>query len=117
MLRSGYLRQQAETCLRLSQRCSNKATATELRLMAAEFFSKAVEVENDWLAASQPAVSEDSAQRRLNWLAEEWKSKETRNGLARFAGRFSGIAGRAGPIAYRFPNCFNWLKGSSPEPS
>ena len=63
MLRSGYLRQQAETCLRLSQRCSNKATATELRLMAAEFFSKAVEVENDWLAASQPAVSEDSAQR------------------------------------------------------
>jgi hypothetical protein len=34
MLRSGYLRQQAETCLRLSQRCSNKATAAELRVMA-----------------------------------------------------------------------------------
>jgi hypothetical protein len=51
MLRSGYLRQQAETCLRLSQRCSNKATAAELRVMAAEFFSKAVEVENEWLAA------------------------------------------------------------------
>jgi hypothetical protein len=27
--------------------------------MAAEFFSKAVEVENDWLAASQPTRSAD----------------------------------------------------------
>jgi hypothetical protein len=34
MLHSGYLRQQAETCLKLSQRCSNKATAAELRVMA-----------------------------------------------------------------------------------
>jgi hypothetical protein len=37
MVRSGYLREQAETCLRLSQRCSNRATAAELRMMAAEF--------------------------------------------------------------------------------
>ena len=63
MLRSGYLRQQAETCLRLSQKCSNRATAEELRLMAAEFFSKAVEVENDWLAASQRAASDDGMTR------------------------------------------------------
>jgi hypothetical protein len=59
MLRSGYLRQQAETCLRLSQRCSNKATAAELRVMAAEFFSRAIEIENDWLAATQRAGSDD----------------------------------------------------------
>jgi hypothetical protein len=59
MLRSGYLRQQAETCLRLSQRCLNRATAAELRVMAAEFFSKAVEAENDWLATSQPVRSAD----------------------------------------------------------
>jgi hypothetical protein len=63
MLRSGYLRQQAETCLRLSQRCSNKATAAELRVMAAEFFSKAVEVENNWLAASERAGPDDGVQR------------------------------------------------------
>jgi hypothetical protein len=63
MLRSGYLRQQAETCLRLSLRCSNKATAAELRVMAAEFFSKAAEVENDWLAASQHAGSDAGGQR------------------------------------------------------
>ena len=63
MLRSDYLRRQAETCLRLSQRCSNKATAAELRVMAAEFFSKAVEAENEWLAASQPAACEDGTQR------------------------------------------------------
>jgi hypothetical protein len=64
MLRSGYLRQQAETCLRLSQRCSNKATAAELRMMAAEFFSKAVEAENEWLVASQDASSDDGRQGR-----------------------------------------------------
>jgi hypothetical protein len=63
MLRSGYLRQQAETCLQLSQRCSNSATAAELRVMAAEFFSNAVEVENDWLGASQPKGSDDGGQR------------------------------------------------------
>jgi hypothetical protein len=63
MLRSDYLRQQAETCLRLSQRCSNRATAAELRVMAAEFFSKAVEVENDWLAPSGHAGSDDGGQR------------------------------------------------------
>jgi hypothetical protein len=61
MLRSGYLRQQAETCLRLSQRCPNKATAAELRVMAAEFFSKAVEVENEWLAALQRAQAPTTA--------------------------------------------------------
>jgi hypothetical protein len=63
MLRSGYLRQQAETCLRLSQRCSNKATAAELRVMAAEFFSKAVEVENDWMAASRREGPDDARRR------------------------------------------------------
>jgi hypothetical protein len=61
-LRSGYLRQQAETCLRLSQRCSNKTTAAELRLMAAQFFSKALEVESDWLTASQQAGSDERGQ-------------------------------------------------------
>jgi hypothetical protein len=64
MLRSDYLRRQAETCLRLSQKCSSSATAEELRLMAAEFFSKAVEVENEWLAASRGASSEESMERR-----------------------------------------------------
>ena len=59
-MRSGYLRQQAETCLRLSQKCSNRATAEELRVMAAEFFSKAIEVENDWLAPSEHAGSAES---------------------------------------------------------
>jgi hypothetical protein len=63
MLRSGYLRQQAQTCLRLSQRCANRATAAELRVMAAEFFTKAVEVENDWLTSSQRAGSDDCGQR------------------------------------------------------
>jgi hypothetical protein len=63
MLRSGYLRQQAETCLRLSQRCSNKTTAAELRLLAAQFFSKAVEVENDSLPASEQAGSDERGQR------------------------------------------------------
>ena len=61
MFRSGYLRQQAETCLRLSQRCSNRAMAAELRVMAGEFFRKAVEVENEWLFASEPAACEDDA--------------------------------------------------------
>jgi hypothetical protein len=64
MLRSGYLRQQAETCLRLSQRCSSSATAAELRVMAAEFFSKAVEVENDWLAASKRAGTDNGCKHR-----------------------------------------------------
>jgi hypothetical protein len=63
MLRSGYLRQQAETCLRLSQKCLSGATAEELRLMAAEFFSKAVEAENEWLAASERAASDEGGQR------------------------------------------------------
>ena len=61
MLRPGYLRQQAETCLKLSQKCSNSATAEELRLIAAEFFSKAVEVENDWLTATQRAQAPTTA--------------------------------------------------------
>jgi hypothetical protein len=64
MLRSGYLRQQAETCLRLSQKCSNRAPAAELRVMAAEFFSRAVEAENEWLAASQGAGSDEDGRRR-----------------------------------------------------
>jgi hypothetical protein len=62
-LRASYLRQQAETCLRLSQACSDKATAVELSMMAAEFFSKAIEVENDWLAASLQASPCEGAKR------------------------------------------------------
>jgi hypothetical protein len=63
MSRYGYLRQQAETCLRILQRCSDRATAAELRVLAAEFFRKAVEAENERLAAPQPAASEDVARR------------------------------------------------------
>jgi hypothetical protein len=64
MLRSDYLRRQAETCVRLSQNCSSSATAEELRLMASEFFSKAVEAESDGLAATQRAGSDEGRQRR-----------------------------------------------------
>jgi len=45
MLRSRFLRRQAETCMRLSEDCAEPATAEELRLMAAEFFRQAVEIE------------------------------------------------------------------------
>ncbi len=54
MSRIGFLRRQAETCLRLAETCSDKTTAEYLRLMAAEFFKRAVEAENDWLHASGP---------------------------------------------------------------
>jgi len=47
----------------MSQKCSSSATAEELRLMAAEFFSKAVEVENEWLAGWQRAASDEGGQR------------------------------------------------------
>jgi hypothetical protein len=36
--------------------------AAELRLMAAQFFSKALEVESDWLTASQQAGSDERGQ-------------------------------------------------------
>jgi hypothetical protein len=63
MLRSGFLRRQAATCLKLSQQCSNSAAAEELRVMAAEFFSKAIEAENDWLVASQQTTPDNGTQR------------------------------------------------------
>jgi len=47
-------------CSEKGDHMGNSATAEELRLMAAEFFSKAVEVENDWLAASEDAGSYDA---------------------------------------------------------
>jgi len=59
MLRPAYLRQQAEICLRLSEGCTNRATADELRLMAAEFYSQAIAVENGWRDALQLPLSED----------------------------------------------------------
>jgi hypothetical protein len=43
MVRAKFLRRQAETCLRLSEQCSDSATAEHLRLMAAEFFRRLTE--------------------------------------------------------------------------
>ena len=40
MSRIGFLRRQAETCLRLAETCSDKTTAEYLRLMGAEFFKR-----------------------------------------------------------------------------
>ena len=39
MSRIGFLRRQAETCLRFAETCSDKTTAEYLRLMGAEFSS------------------------------------------------------------------------------
>ena len=47
MVRAKFLRRQAETCLRLSQQCSDSATAEHLRLMAAELFRRLTEHHND----------------------------------------------------------------------
>jgi hypothetical protein len=62
MSRLRFFRQQAETCFRLAEQCSDESTADQLRLMGAEFFRKATELENDWLAAP-PA---DPARARLH---------------------------------------------------
>ena len=43
---SEYLRQQATNCLRLARECFDLATATRLRLMAADFQAKATEFED-----------------------------------------------------------------------
>jgi hypothetical protein len=63
MLRSGFLRRQTETCLKLSQQCPNGTTAQEMRLMAAEFFRRAIEAENDWLAASRQTTRDHGTKR------------------------------------------------------
>jgi hypothetical protein len=63
MLRSGFLRRQAETCLKLSQQSPNGTTAQEMRLMAAEFFRRAIEAENDWLAASRQTTRDHGTKR------------------------------------------------------
>ena len=47
MLRSGFFRRQAETCLHLAEQCADQTTAEQLRLVAAEFFRKAIEAEHD----------------------------------------------------------------------
>ena len=47
MVRAKFLRRQAETCLRLSEECSDSATAEQLRLMAAEFFRRLTEHHKD----------------------------------------------------------------------
>jgi hypothetical protein len=58
MLRSGFFRRQAETCLRLAEQCSDQTTAEQLRLVAAEFFRKATEAENGWPRDPPPATAE-----------------------------------------------------------
>ena len=63
MLRSRFLRRQAETCLRLAEKCSNDHHAERLRLMAAEYFFRiATETEDDrprvpWRAYGRPLTS------------------------------------------------------------
>jgi hypothetical protein len=42
---NGYLRRQAETCLRLSQFCSDPTVIQHLRVMAAEFHTRALRAE------------------------------------------------------------------------
>jgi len=59
MSRAGFMRRQAETCIRLAQKCSNHRTAQELRLMGAEFFKKAIEAENEWLRGHPPDDATD----------------------------------------------------------
>jgi len=61
MVSTGYLRRQAETCLKLSENCSRGALAEELRIMAAEFFTRALETENRWLAPPEEAAIHSDA--------------------------------------------------------
>jgi hypothetical protein len=53
MSRLRFFRQQAETCFRLAEQCSDESTADQLRLMGAEFFRRATEAEHDWPAAPE----------------------------------------------------------------
>jgi hypothetical protein len=54
MSRIGFLRRQAETCIRLAEATPDGAAAEHLRLMAAEFFRRAVEAENERLPPRLP---------------------------------------------------------------
>jgi hypothetical protein len=47
MMGAKFLRRQAETCLRLSEQCSDSTRAEHLRLMAAEFFQRLTEHHKD----------------------------------------------------------------------
>jgi hypothetical protein len=49
MPHTGFLRRQAENCIRLAERCPDRVAAEYLRLMAAAFFKRALEDENEWL--------------------------------------------------------------------
>jgi len=57
LLRSAFLRRQAESCLRISRDCSNPRQAEQWRLRALEFFRRAIENENDH--RSRPPGVED----------------------------------------------------------
>jgi hypothetical protein len=60
MSRATILRRQAETCLQLSYTCSDPSTADHLRMIAAEYFETASDLEHD-----HPSLIE----RGLNLLA------------------------------------------------
>jgi hypothetical protein len=47
MSRASVLRRQAETCLQLSYACSDPVTADHLRMIAAEYFQSACDLEQD----------------------------------------------------------------------
>jgi hypothetical protein len=47
MSRASVLRRQAETCLQLSYGCSDPVTADHLRMIAAEYFQSACDLEQD----------------------------------------------------------------------
>ena len=47
MSRASVLRRQAETCLQLSYSCSDPETADHLRMIAAEYFQSACDLEQD----------------------------------------------------------------------
>ena len=83
MSRIGFLRRQAETCLRLAETCSDKTTAEYLRLMGAEFFKRAVEAE---MTGFMPPV------RRM-----QVQSGEPNKSACRFSA--GNAAGNSGPRA------------------
>ena len=61
MLSAEYLRRQAEACMRIARACFDLASAERLRLMAAEFHSKAAEIEQgEQLAPHMHAVRASS---------------------------------------------------------
>jgi hypothetical protein len=54
--RAAVLRRQAETCLHLSDCCSDPLTADHLRDIAAEFFQAASDIEHDRAGLLGPLV-------------------------------------------------------------